>query len=116
MRVNAQRQQKSGSSYARRGEGRLSSRPFLMGCALSKRSLLAGRPPRSSRNELRVELLLRQRTRRSSRQNAITGCQVPKAAPRQEMQVGDTQMAQAFIAAVKDTERCRRLYRKQTGS
>ena len=92
MRVNARQwQPKSGSSYARRREGRLSGRPFLMGCALSKRSLLAGRPPRSSRNELRIELLLRQRTRRSSRQNAITGWQVPKAAPRQEMQVGDTQ-------------------------
>ena len=91
MRVNARQwQPMSGSSYARRREGRLSGRPFLVGGALSKRSLLARRPPRSSRNELRIELLLRHRTRRSSRQNAITSWQVPKAAPRQEMQVGDT--------------------------
>ena len=31
MRVDAQRQQKSGSSYARRRERRLSGRPFLVG-------------------------------------------------------------------------------------
>jgi hypothetical protein len=71
----------SGSSYARRREGRLSGRPSLVGGALSRRSLLARRPPRSSRNELRIEFLLRHRTRRSSRQNAITSWQVPKATP-----------------------------------
>jgi hypothetical protein len=52
--------------------------------------------------------------------------QVPKAAPRQEMHVSDQEMhvsdthrvgwLQAFIAAIKDTERYRRQYRKQTGS
>jgi hypothetical protein len=84
------------------------------------------RPPRPSRNEVRIELLLRHGTRRSSRQNAMASWQVPKAAPRQEMHVSDQEMhvsdthrvgwLQAFIAAIKDTERYRRLYRKQTGS
>jgi hypothetical protein len=82
MRVDAQRQRKSGSWYVRRRQRRLPDRPFLVGSALSKRSLLARRPPRSSLNELRIELLLRHRTQRSSRQNAITSWQVPKAVAR----------------------------------
>ena len=117
MRVNARQwQPMSGSSYARRREGRLSGRPFLVGGALSKRSLLARRPPRSSRNELRIELLLRHGTRRSSRQNAITSWQVPKgcSAPGNAGSVIRIESGGSSIhCGSKDTERYRRLYRKQ---